>query len=192
MPVRGLDPVIEISETAGCWCAPTAIFGRNSRLKPFRGSDVNVSMPKLRSFHSADAALAGLAEHDDGERTTTIRVMRRDGTIVEGTVVEINADSITVSEAASVRPVNTAHTEITSLEVLCPHRSREWLVAAVGIPLVVALMVGIRRLPGVGAKTDVSIVVLALYFLGTLVGPFVLTRTRFGRWLHRWRYIFPA
>lgn len=143
-----------------------------------------------RTFTSADAALASIALQDDGERKTTIRVTRRDQSVVEGSVLEVNRQAVTLS--ASTGCVTVAEAEIDRLEISAPDRRREWMVAGVGIIAATALLVGIRSIPVFGADIDITAVVVALYFLATAISPFVLSRTRFGRWLQRWRPVFSA
>jgi hypothetical protein len=142
-----------------------------------------------RSFKSADAALAAIALHDEGKAEARVRITRRDGTIVEGRVLKARADCVAVSLSDQFGHVEISESEISTIEVRVPHRGREWALAAAGVLLVTALLVGIARLPWAGPTSDFSSIVVLLAIVGSSVAPFVLARTPLGEWLSRWHTI---
>ena len=141
-----------------------------------------------RVFTTADAALASLALQDHDARETMIRVTRHDLSVIEGLVLDIDADGVTLSAPAPLGHVTVTHSEIRMLEVRAPDRTREWLLAGLGAVLVTSLLVGVATVAG--TEADFSSIVVLLCAVGAGVAPFVLARTPLGRWLHRWRQIY--
>ena len=136
--------------------------------------------------------LADIADtRDDG--STTIRIGRVDGSTIEGRLYHIEVNAVMLVDAATGTLTQIAATDIRSLEVKAPRRSREWLLAILGIVVAVFALAGYAMLPWVRPKAEADIMI-GFILLVLLVGPMLsiaLKYTPLGPWLTRWKPLFP-
>ena len=130
------------------------------------------------------------------ERTGSlcVRILRADGTAIEGEVLGVGYTDLLVLDEASRTHVRVFAHELQALDVSMPRRAREWLLAAGAIPMATAALVGYAQLPWVPkrpAEGDILMGFIILLASGAGVISIPLLRKWLESWLTKWQRVYP-
>jgi len=149
------------------------------------------------TVHEALERLATLSQGRGGGASNPLRLMLclRDGTTVEGELSTVADGRVSVIDATGGRR-EVVGSDLRGVYRRVPNHAREWLVAALGIPVMVGLLAATARLGATG-HPDAAGAFRTAFWLGLLVGlPALLvnhgSRSMIGRWFTRWTPMYEA
>ena len=136
--------------------------------------------------------LAGLQYDSAAPDGLRVRAVRVDGSSVEGPLLSVDTTTLLVedSEHGFIR---VEANELRTLDVETPRRGREWVLAGIAGIGVVAAMIGWAHLPWVRPEreNDIFVGFVILSLAAVALSPVLLRRTGLGRWLTKWRPLYP-
>ena len=146
-------------------------------------------LPATRSHVLADVLTGLQTSVEKAPRPLQVRVRTRDGALIGGQLNSASPYHLSVIAPGLGERHEIAAADIAAVYVAVPHRGKEWTLAAGGIALGTAAMVGVSLVPGVDLSHNAQGVFLMVYLAG--VGLLhLLLRTRLRSWLARWELWF--
>jgi hypothetical protein len=138
-------------------------------------------------------SFADLADQIDREQDQHIRILRADGSTLEGTILDITPTGLRLLNSATGEQVTVPALELHAVEVQRPRRVREWTLAIFSIPVTTAALVGFAQLPWARPDPDGGYVLIGFVIFCALVGGLIsipMIRRWLGAWLTRWQRIY--
>lgn len=155
-------------------------------------SDLVSSAPTRVALMQAFDEIAHLADEQSQENSLLIRVVRVDGSTIEGYVTGVGPFALILVDKSTRGFIEVAPGDVRTLDVETSRRGRQWIMAVLGIIVATAVLVGWATLPWVTPNQNgvmIGFVILVLPIL--MYGGVLLDRMGLGRWLTKWQPLYP-
>lgn len=133
-------------------------------------------------------AIDQLASRVEKSDRVDVRLVRADGSVIEGELIEINSSVLQVVQAKTYDTLRVPAADVSAVYVRAPNRNREGLLAIGAIVGSVTALTAYSTLPWVrpGAG-DITTAFMVLYAAGGGLLSLLLARTGLRKWLTEWR-----
>ena len=133
--------------------------------------------------------LSKLAERQQGG---SVRIQHVDGSTITGEVLSIADSDLFVADDAVGRNVQVFAHEVAALDVTVPRGGRQWALALLAIPVVVAYLVAFTQLPlPLSDRTSAMLGFGTLFAFGWMLFSRRSVRRLLERWLTSWQRVYP-
>jgi hypothetical protein len=136
-----------------------------------------------------------LARMVDRDSSLEVRIRRADGSVIDGTICEVEYPDVVVVDEAGGRQIEVFAHELETLDVKVPRRGREWMLAIVGIAAGVSALVGYAQLPWVPPRPGEEDLIPAFLLLTAIItglSSMPRVRDRVAPWFTRWHRLYPG